>query len=475
MLVSDALTTGDAVGGKALCGREGAMLARALSRYGWKFTDFWLASAAFCAPAPGMAGVCAQTCSALDAHIRAIQPKVFVTLGAHAFTKLTGLRVPPLLARGYVWPALSGGWVVAALPPLYYRQDPGMVVTFQSDVAKAVRIARDGFAYDETIRTLWQPDPATWEAFVAGFLANPTQPLAADIETPWKRKADMTEAEKAAADDASYTIDEVNLCYDGRTGASVPWAMEGYRAGGRAMLAASQAHGVTLFWNRAYDGPRLEHNGFPAFDLAHTRDAMDTFRVWRNGVRRKLAVATSMLPSCWNVRPWKHLGTADPFYRAMDVVSLWRNDADLLALLSAEGQADVHQLCVARLDPHLDRMTRLGVNLDLPKIDALYARTGARLTEMQAQMTRLVPEALRPTQTWQTLRAAQAGLARLKAAGEVTPGTELHEGPAEGSAGRCDGCGEVGVDAAHVTRKRLKPPTTPSPAPIVLDSTPAEA
>lgn len=458
MIVSDAMTDADAPGGKALVGRDGAMLARALSRYGWKWDDFYCAAAAFCLPSPRLVGQAAASCAAFTAHCRAIKPRVYLTVGRLAFERLTGQRVAPMLARGYVWPALDGAWVVAALPPSYYRQDLGMLPTFLSDAAKAVRIAEQGFAYDDHIVSLAAPDYRTWREFVDGFLADPTRPLAADIETPFKRKADMIEEELASGEDVTYTLDEVNLSYDGVTGVSVPWA-DPYREGVRQMLAASQAQGVTLFWNAAYDVPRLTANGVATFDPGHTRDVMDTFRVWRNSVRRKLAVATSLLPRCWNVRPWKHLGTSDPFYRAMDVISLWRNDADLLDLLDLEGQRPAYDLFVARLDPELARMTAAGVLTDAARVEALASDVRGWLARMQGAMTGCVPPEVLGSQTWQREAQAQAGLARLKAAAEVLPDAVLEPVPATKRVRACAVCGETGVTKAHVTRKTQVAPT----------------
>lgn len=454
MIVSDSMTDSDAVGGKALVGREGAMLARTLSRYGWKWTDFWCASAAFCNPRPNVAFQASQTCSKFDAYCKATGAKVYLTVGKLAFERLTGLRVPPMLARGYVWPALDGGWVVAALPPTYYRVDPGMLVTFLADAAKAVRIADSGFAYDTTIQSVAAPARAEWDAYVQDFLADPSRVLAADIETPYKRKSEMSE-EELAGEDMTYTIEEVNFCYDGVKGVSVPFTAD-YIDGIKAMLTASQQHGTTIFWNAAYDVPRLEHNGIPAFDPRHTRDAMDTFRVWRNSVRRSLVVATSLLPSCWNVKPWKHLGTGDAFYRSMDVISLWRNDRDLFAALKAEGQWEAYQLFVQDLDPELVRMTEAGVKVDPQRVSEVDSEITSYLTDYQRRMTKLVPMALLATQVWQRKTTAELGRERLIKAGELMEDAKLQPVAATKRVKVCGNCGMLDIKKEHVTRKTKK-------------------
>lgn len=463
MIVSDHLTDADKVGGRALVGRDGAMLARQLSRNGWKFEDFHCAAAAFCNPSPARATQAAGSCLHFESHCRTVRPRVYLTVGARAFERLTGQRVAPLLARGYVWsalPAFGPAWVVAALPPSYYRQDLGMLTTFLADAAKAVRIAEDGFAYDDTPRSVWEPGPADWLGFVESFLADPTRPLAVDIETPYKRKQDMTE-EEIAGEDMTYTIDEVNLCYDGVTGVSVPWEAR-YQDGVKAMIAASQAHGTTLFWNGSYDMPRLVHNGPPPFNPRHTRDTMDSFRVWRNSVRRKLAVATSLLPSCWNLRPWKHLGTDSPVYRAYDVISLWRDDKDILALLAAEGTLPAHDLFLRDLGPLLDAMTTPGLRVDPERVVALDAEARSMIADVQAAMTACVPASLLDTQVWVKRSSAELGLARLRDAAEVLPDAELFTVPTTKRVRECRACGATGITAEHVRKKTIKPVDVPT-------------
>jgi hypothetical protein len=458
MLLSDHMTDGDARGAKAMCGHEGAMMTRALSRYGWKLEDFKLASAAFCQPTPRWTAQACRTCGLFDHHLRQTGARVFLTVGTYAFKRLTGLDVSPLHARGYVWPTLGGGWVVAALPLSYYRANPSWLAAFVSDAAKAIRIAEQGFfAYDESITPVVNPSAPVWDTYVQAFLADPTRKISADIENPYKRRADMSEEELAGEDISMSGIDEVNFSYDGRMGVTVDFN-DAYKPGIEAMLKASQEHGTTLFWNAPHDIPRLEKHTSVRFDMRHVRDTLSSFRVWRNHLPRKtMGVAASMMPSCWNVRPFKHLGTSDPFYRVMDAVALFRADSDLMLLLELEGQLPAHDLFISRLDPFLDRMTKVGVAVDSERVATLSVELGERLKAEQLAMTRLVPPSILPMHTWKGERAARAGLERLVLAGEVLPDAKLVPVPAVRKAKVCGGCGEVDVTQAHVTRKTLPP------------------
>lgn len=412
-------------------GHDSAMLFRQLSRFGWAWNDFTVTT---------------------DPRI-ALQARCIVPLDPAAFTRVTGLSMTPLLARGYVFPA-GNTWAVPILPASYYRADTGMLATFLSDMQRAVAVAATPTFRYRAIDAHWEPPLDWWQAFVAEFLRDSSRPLAADIETPYKRRAEMSEEEKNAAEDITYTIDEINFSYMRGQGVSVPWRAP-YIDGALAMLRASQAHGTTLWWNGSYDMPRIEAASDVCFSARHTRDVMDLFRLWRNSVRRKLVVATSLVPENLDLPPWKHLGTDDPFYRAMDVVALLENDIAITAAVKREGAWDAYRLFMADLDPHLEAMTQAGVAVDRDKVVRLSAELEARLIREQAAMTALVPPDICGEQVWKTLGAAETGLARLKAAGEVPPEATLEAVPSTASAMRCAACGAVGVTAAHVTRKFL--------------------
>ncbi len=445
--VGDALTAPEARSGKALAGRDAALLARQLKRAGLDWTDFGLTTAANCVPPKHEAHRCALRC--LD---RTFGPGVYVTLGHGAFERLTGQQMPPMLARGYAWPSRDGSaWVVPTLPSAYFRADAGMLATFVPDVQKAIRIAREGYAYTK-IDSVWRPPLPQFDALVREFLEDASRPLAADIETPYKRKQDMSEEEKASGEDMTYTIDEFNFTWRPDVGYSVPWTPE-YVPGILAMLAASQARGLTLWWNGAYDMPRIEANASIRFRAEGTCDVMDMFRVWRNSVSRKLVVATSLIPDNYGIPPWKHLGTDSPIYRAMDVVALLRNYEALVRLLKEESQWDAYCLFVRDLDPDLWRMAERGLRVDDARVSRLAADLPKRLLGMRAAMTAHVPEAARRTKVWKTEKAAHKGLEALRASGEVGADAVLRSVVAEATTTRCAACGATGVKKDHVTRK----------------------
>lgn len=289
---------------------------------------------------------------------------------------------------------------------------------------------------------------------VREFLLDPRRLLAADIETPWKRRADMSEEEKASDEDVTYQIDEVNLAWSPDSGLSVPWNST-YRDGVLAILQASQAHGTTLFWNGAYDIPRLTADSGLRFDPAHTRDTMDAWHCLYNGLPRRLVMASSLLACNDYARPWKHLGTDDPFYRAMDVIALWRNDQEIQQQLRATGADTAYRLFFTDLDPLLVRMTEVGIGVSSERVETAAAEGAAWLAEVQATMTAAVPLEARNVQVWKKREAAEKGLERMLANGEVLAGSTLEPVPATKTVKQCGQCGEVGVKKEHVARKTV--------------------
>jgi len=444
-LVASAPTRLDGKLGKLLVGHHAALLASRFKRLGYAWEDFTLQTVAACVPPTGKAHSCALRCADFTP-----AEAICVALDTGAFQRLTGQTVTPLLARGYAWPMLGGGWVVPLLPPAHYRADPGLLATVAPDVAKAVRMAvglaaGQPYAYDQ-IDAVWRPTRTQWEGIVREFLLDPSRTFAADIETPWKRRADMSEAEKASGEDLTQTIDEFNVTWRTDWGVSVPWTEE-YVPGVIAMLRASQTRGTTLFWNGAYDMPRLTRHTGIVFDPHHTRDTKDLFRVWRNSVPRKLAVATSLIPDNYGVPPWKHLGTDSPVYRAWDVVALLRNDIALHRLVRADGADPAYDLFMRRLDPHLVRMSRVGLAVDASRVSRLVEELPRRMAEERAAMTAALTAPR--YKVWKTRPAAERGLAGVEAAGPIEPC------PGTRAVLQCGACGATEVDAGHVGRKTI--------------------
>lgn len=259
MIVTESLTTVDEVKAeRALAGPGGFLLARAFTRNQWKLSeDFRIVPALRCMPNQPLkrtirgksvtnywASQALNTCDPnLDIEIDTWKPKVIVALGDTAFTALTGIDQPVMAARGYVFREKRDRcWVVPTFDPTWIQQ--GQAVYAQillRDVEKARDIAVNGFEYDQ-LTCLLDPPEAVWDAYVEDGLRAIASgiPLALDIETPWKSKADgedELEGEEVR-EDITYQIDRISFAFEPHRGASVAWD-DRYLPGIRRLVEAA--------------------------------------------------------------------------------------------------------------------------------------------------------------------------------------------------------------------------------------------
>jgi hypothetical protein len=87
---------------------------------------------------------------------------------------------------------------------------------------------------------------------------------------------------------------------------------------------------------------------------------------------------------------------------------------------------------------------------------SLQAQLAERAAIQRAKMDAVVPDHVKPSQTWKTLRAAESGLLKLKAKGEIAQDAELFEVPGTVKELTCTACLAHPVKAAHASRKTLK-------------------
>lgn len=460
MVVAEALNESEAQQGKVLVGAGGFLLGRILARQGRDRLAFRYASVLYCYP--GMAvrtkwgtyrdGIIPALtyCPYLDQEIDTFKPKFIVALGATAFERLTGERIPIEAARGYVFPERRGrGWVIPTFDPVMVTQGQhhlAMVIGW--DVEKAVRLAAAGVFSYERPTCVMDPPVAVWEQTAAKHIAavEAGAPLALDIETPYKRQ----QGEDATLeDDVSWNIDRVSFATDGEMGSSVAWRMP-YLAGIEALVSAAAQRGKIVIWNRGYDRPRVAKALGVALPIERCRDTMDAWHVLYNAVPKKLGFGTSSLAVNDRVGAWKHLSSLEPeFYSAMDAVMLWRNDRAIQTLLKETGQDVCYQVMCETLDPVLEGMTRAGVLIDEPARVALEARLVTWMGKMVEGMQEVVPTKVKTLKVWKTEKAAVKGRKILgrEDAFEGVPGKVCEK--------TCGRCQAHPVVKTHVTRKTV--------------------
>lgn len=142
-----------------------------------------------------------------------------------------------MASRGYVFrERLGRSWVIPTFDPSWIQAGNNTYAqVLMMDFDKAFRVVKEGFSFDEP-RCLLDPPLDEWDQFVRDFLKDPSRPLAADIETPYKRDQDEDELENEddpLDHDVTYQIDRISFAYASGFGASVEWSaryMDGIRA-----------------------------------------------------------------------------------------------------------------------------------------------------------------------------------------------------------------------------------------------------
>ena len=468
MVVAEALGSEEEKQAKALVGPSGFLMGRLWSRKRWDRDDYRYCTSIFCRPFrntirdergrlyPWAEAALAHCAPHLDAQIDEWKPKAILAFGATALYRLTGEHHDILSARGYVFREKQNRtWVVPTLHPAYLmRGNNALGHVLLMDAEKARRIAREGFTYDEPLCHM-DPPFEVWQGYVRRALAEIARgvPLAIDIETPRKGDEDEDTLEVGVLPDYELP-DRVSVAVGLHEGVSVPWTMP-YIVGVKALLNAAITSSVVLIWNAPFDAPRLEAALSMVIPVERIRDVMDRFHVLCNFSPRKLGFATSMLPSSWRLRMWKHLAHVDaPYYSVVDAIALWRNDYDVGRLLVATGQDGVYQRMMPDIDPALAYMGRQGMLVDVEARDRLEQDLVTILGDLGQTMNRVVPPDVRPLKVWKSAALAEKGMARLRAKGTDFAGPEPVPGTVK--VRTCPVCGAYPVTKAHVARKYAK-------------------
>lgn len=449
LIVAEALGHHEAINEQALVGDSGFLMGRAFSRRKWKRDEFAYSNVLRCQPPnnkirtkdgrlyPWAQDAIDHCAPYLDEDIDRLRPGCIVAFGETAFERLTGIGdVPMLQARGYAFRDVKDRtWVVPTWHPAFLLRDNfALIYAMLRDVAKARRISREGYRYEE-IECIANPGLATWERFIEDYEValslNPQLVLASDIETPGKQE-DEDEADLTRRD----PIDSISFAFVGNSGFTVDWRQP-YLSGIRRLLSSS---GRKAFWNAPFDARILTEQGYaPEGDII---DTMDKYHVCFNSQPRKLGYATSLLHH--GARMWKHLGTRDSTYQVYDAVWLWRNN-ELCDRVLAETGADVtYRYFIEELDPMLKAMQRVGMPVDPALRDEVSAKLRTMEEEIERDIETHVPKDVFALQVYKTER----GIANIDPS--IIRPMIGHKKEMT-----CVTCGEHPVTKTHSTRKTI--------------------
>jgi uracil-DNA glycosylase family 4 len=417
MLVAEALGANEASSGKPLIGPAGFYFHRLLEKGGWNMRkDFYLANCIWCQPPdnklagmPYKAGALQHCTPNLAGAITGAKPRVLVAVGDTALERILGMR-GIMECRGYVfWSEEFKCWVVPTLHPSFLmRGNHKWAPIVRSDVAKAVRIAQEGYSYED-LPMLEDPMPYRFMDWVAGALASGA-PIAFDIETPMKKGRDEDDLDES---DPSYIVLRCSFAYGTEPShvCSIPWD-PAYMPGVSQLFQSPQ---TKLVWNAPYDVPRVRHAGHVI--NGEIRDSQIAWHVLNSDLRKKLGMVATLCPSMHRVPMWKHLSSTRPaYYNALDSLALWRHDAWIMKRLVDVGMIHVYDEQVRAVDPVAAMMTAAGLLFDSEAAKKLSVQAKAAMEIILGEMQKAVPDEVKPKKIYKRERE---GLPTQEATAEI--------------------------------------------------------
>jgi hypothetical protein len=287
--------------------------------------------------------------------IERFKPKAIVTLGNSALRWFTGQWGIEKL-RGYIFDS-EWGPVVPTYHPSYIQRGKWYLArVVESDLLKAVQVAREGrdcFHKPKTYITR----PAIEEAynFFQRWVDAGRPPLAFDIETPMG--SDTKDEEMTFEEDSSYTILMVSFAFEPYKAISMPW-MPPFIDVAKALLGQAT---TSLVWNAPFDVPRLAANG-----VEFGGQVVDCMIMW-HWLEPSLPMGLKFVAPflCPDMDAWA-LGKDEDFaaYNCGDSDVLLRAYLEIRERLVAQGRMDIFQRHFLDLGVVLGKMTNRGIKVD---------------------------------------------------------------------------------------------------------------
>lgn len=409
--------------------KAGLQFQTMLQRAGLRKDDFRICNVVSCQPPvrnlldmPG-ANQAIHTCTPnLEREIFAMRPKCIVAEGKVAFDKLlpevaclpgVGLQDAKNRkgARGYVfWSKVYQTWIIPTVDRTnILRGKTNLESVFIHDIQKAVSVAADGYSYDEPKDYLLDPTPAQLQAWLLDFNAWADAGggrLSTDIETPTKGD----DEDDVELDDPTYQILRIGFSYRSGYGLTLPWQAH-YLPAIRHLVESRCDH---LWWNGAYDIPRLRANGLPPG--GNQVDAMIAWHMLHSDLPKSLNfVSTYCSP---RQRMWKHEATGRPeFYNCADADVAGKNMVVIEQELRKADLWPLYEHHVLRLNPIRAEMSAAGMPID-PKIRLVSAlKLAKRLGDVKRRMQAAVPQSakrLSPVQGYVRPPADTTGMVQIE-------------------------------------------------------------
>jgi DNA polymerase I-like protein with 3'-5' exonuclease and polymerase domains len=298
-----------------------------------------------------------------------------------------------------------------------------------NDIQRAVEISEKGFKYAPPVTI---EDPSVDDAWEWAKSLPDGVWLAADIETPGKADAAEDELDFSSAT----TIDRVSFAGRPGEGISFPWTTD-FQEITRYLCSRPEP---TLFWNRAFDKPRLESNG-----VAFKGPVYDMMFAW-HVLQPDLPMAINYVGSIFlpHYPRWKYQNHSRPaYYSAVDSAALFDLATVIEAGLKETNQWDYFIRHVHSIMDCTDEMTKPGIPVDFEARKSLSLHLVEQQDKALAAIQEVVPPELKkfsPEKGYVRTPESTEGLVEI----QVTAPQKI-----------CSVCGGiVASKTAHMSRKK---------------------
>lgn len=419
MLVGEALGEEEEASGLPFQGRAGQLLNRMIARttnpltgMALKREDFVVTNVVQCRPpdnvltdAPYEEEALQRCRPFLERYIQQVKPKVILAMGNQALRALTGHWGIDQL-RGYYFETPYGLVVGTYHSSFIQRGNFEVARVFQLDLVKAVRAAKEGPVKVKRTYTLF-PDVPQLRELHDELQADPTLPVALDIETPYIGENAASEEEFLAIEsDSSYQILRIGFSHKPGWAITMPWA-EPWLTWAKKILALPNPK---VTWNGAsFDIPRLVANG-----ATIGGDHFDAMLMW-HCLEPSLPMGLKYVGTfyCPDMPPWKLQSRERPeWYNAADndvTISCFQG---IKAALEGQGRWEMYINQFVKVDRVLRAMSARGICVDREKRRINRERFARRYDETVAKLQPLIPDSLKRSKpyTWDEAKLREKGV-----------------------------------------------------------------
>ncbi len=404
LVVAEALGEEEADKGLPLVGQTGQLFNRMLSRITDPTTgqplhrdQFLLSNVVNCRPpnnhlvkSPYEQGAVDHCRPYLEETIRRFKPKAILAMGATALRWFTGYSTVKEW-RGYIVETEWGPVIPTYHPSFLLQGNFSLCEVWQFDMLRALHVARNGVKRME-VTYAERPSPLEAMRWLDDFRAASPTMLSFDIETPYSRDVDESEALDKSdllieEDDPSYTIVRISFSWKAGTAITLPWCPP-YIEVAKAFL---QVDGPKAVWNEAYDVPRLIANGAPIRGPIY--DFMHAFHMIKPHIPYRLKYVATFYT---DLPQWAH-ESADrqEWYSCVDADATIRCAAAIEKEAQKAGKWRLFERHFVELGAVLREMSDAGIPLHMARRRLARMRMTRDMRLLQAKLNQAVPQELR--------------------------------------------------------------------------------